>query len=157
MSRSTPPHQPPIQTGQPVGDEHRRLRERFAKLDETQLETLDGAGKRIIELCTALLGTLLVVTALGENFPSIYLQGNALALAVAVFALLFFVMAILTAFVALYPRRYRHYEHNLTRLQAEWDRLMDHKSTWITASAVIFVLGVIALALLVTVILFSAL
>ncbi len=59
----------PIPVGQPPSEEDRQLAAFFQQLEHEQLTFLDEAGKRIAELCTALLGVLFAVLALGGTFP----------------------------------------------------------------------------------------
>ncbi|MEM7134246.1 MAG: hypothetical protein AAF702_48700 [Chloroflexota bacterium] len=120
----------------------------FQKLEADQLDYLDQAGKRIIELSSALLGVLFAVIAFGENFPPAYLQST-LAKGLVSVVLVCYLLAIMTAVYGVQPRDYKHYRHNLTEMQRELNKVADFKARWARTSGLIFVLGSAGLALLV--------
>ncbi len=144
----------PIVDGEELSKDQRQLLALFDELESGQIELLDQAGKRIVELCTALLGTLFVVTAFGEDFPPAYIMDNDLARWLAIATLALYILAMLTAFLVLQPRKYRRYTHNLTEMRNQFEVILAHKVRWFNWAAVLFVLGSLALAALVGSILF---
>lgn len=146
----------PLQAGKPLSDAEKRLNELFDEMDKKQLDFLDQAGKRVIELSTGLLGVLFAVTAFGDKFPPPYLASspNVQWLAVGVLALL--VGALLCAVLTVQPRKYKFYEHNLTEMRAEWVKLFTHKSAWLTRANWLFFAGTGLLAILIAVLILSA-
>ncbi len=146
---------PPIIDGHELSEEQKRLLALVDELRKGQLTFMDEAGKRIIELCTGLIGVLFAVLAFGGNFPPPYLAGSPVARALAVAAVLLLLLALLVALYAVQPRRYDDYPHNLTRLGEELKKMMDHKVHWVRVAGGLFYAGCLALALLVvTIILF---
>ncbi len=147
---------PPIYEGQPLSDADKRLIALFDELEKKQIDFLDEAGKRIVELTTGLLGVLFAVTAFGDKFPPPYLAGNRPAQWTAVVTLALYIAAMLCGVVTLWPRSYRRYHHNLTRLGEELENITRHKSRWFTFASGLFVLGSLCLALLIGAVIFSA-
>ena len=147
---------PPVVEGRPPTEEEKRLVALFAKIEEGQLDLLDGAGKRVIELTTALLGVLFAVTAFGGDFPPPYLAHNTAAKVLAILTLGFYLGAMAFAMWTLQPRNYRLYRHNLTRLRGELDRIIAHKSGTLKVAGILFWLGSLYLALLIVAVILSA-
>ena len=143
------PSQIPIVEGAPLDDADKRLITLFDKLEEGQLDFLDQAGKRVIELSTAMLAVLFGVTAFGKDFPPPYLAGNSAAKALAVVTLLGYLLA-------LQPRRYRRSHHGLTRLRQELERMMDTKIRWFRVGVWLLFTGSLALATLIALIILPA-
>lgn len=138
-----------VPVGQPLSDEDAQLAALFQKLEHDQLIFLDEAGKRIAELCAALLGVLFAVLALGGQFPPPLLNQIPWARPLASAALAALFLALLTAVWAIRPRSYRRFRHNLTAMQGEFQRMVAFKSRWVTVAGLLFVVGCLALALLV--------
>ena len=130
--------QSPILEGQPLGDEDKRLVALFDELEKKQIEFLDEAGKRLVELSTGLLGVLFALTAFGDKFPPPYLAGNRPAQWLAVGTLALYLLAMLGGVITLWPRRYRRHHHNLSKLREELEAITRHKSRWFTAASVLF-------------------
>jgi len=147
---------PPTYEGQPLSDSDKRLVALFDELEKKQIDFLDEAEKRIIELTTGLLGVLFAVTAFGDKFPPPYLAGNRPAQWAAVVTLALYIAAMLCGVVTLWPRSYRRYHHNLTRLGEELENITRHKSRWFTFASGLFVLGSLSLAVLIGAVIFSA-
>ncbi|PDV96796.1 hypothetical protein A9Q02_06125 [Candidatus Chloroploca asiatica] len=63
----------------PPRAEQQQLAAFFAEAERKQVDFLDEAGKRIIELTTLLLGVLFTVVAFGDTYPPPYLADNILA------------------------------------------------------------------------------
>jgi hypothetical protein len=146
----------PILEGRPLSDEQKRLVALFDELEKKQLDFLDQAGKRIIELSTALLGVLFTVTAFGDKFPPPYLKDNHTAQWLAVLTLAFNVGAMLVGMWTVQPRTYRLYRHNLTEMKKVLDQIIEGKARSLRVAGGIFWLGALALALLVGSVIFSA-
>jgi hypothetical protein len=148
--------QPPIKEGRPPTADQKQLVALFDEMEKKQVEFLDQAGKRIIELCTGVLGLLFAVTAFGKDFPPPYLAGNGLAKGAAVAALGLYIGAMLVALNGVQPRTYDRYDYNLTEMRKELDKIIQHKSGWVKAAGVLFWLGSLALAVLVGAVILSA-
>jgi hypothetical protein len=147
---------PPILEGKPPTDEQKRLVALFDELEKGQIEFLDQAGKRVIELSTGLLGVLFAVTAFGDKFPPPYLEDNGAAQVLAVLTLALFMSALLVGVWTVQPRRYRRYEHNVSEMRKELGEIIGFKSRRFKAASALFVLGALALASLIGAVLFSA-
>jgi hypothetical protein len=147
---------PPILEGRKPTAEEERLVELFAEIERKQLDFLDQAAKRIIELVTALLGILFAVIAFGNDFPPPYLAGNLVAKFLSGAALVCYLGALLVALWALQPRTYKHYHHNLTGMQEELQRMIDDKARPLRVAGILFGAGSILLAVLVGAIIVTA-
>ena len=152
----SPPQQPPIVEGTPLTDEQQRLVALFDEMEKQQVDFLDQAGKRIIELIIALLGILFAAAALGDQFPPPYLKGNPPARALTVVTLAFYLGALLTGVLAIQPREYKRYRHNLTEMGNVLDAIIGHKTRWLKVAGILFVLGSLTLALLIAAIILAA-
>ncbi|NCF68117.1 MAG: hypothetical protein GWP61_19295 [Chloroflexi bacterium] len=143
----------PIQDGRTPSEAQKQLIALFQELEKGQLDVLDGANKRIIELTTALLGLLFAVAAFGKDFPPPYLQ-PALPKVLAIAALVVYLLAMICAFIGLQPKEYDKYDHNLTEMREELRKIIQYKSRGFQAASGLFVLGCLLLvALLIAVIL----
>jgi hypothetical protein len=145
----------PIQ-GKPPDDAQKQLVALFQKIEADQLDLLDAAGKRIIELTTALLGTLFAVVALGKDFPPSYLKSNAALQIALVLALAGYLLAMLMGMRTLQPRDYKLYRTNLTGMREELDKIIANKSGSLRVAGVAFWLASLLLALTIAVIVLSA-
>ncbi len=145
----------PIQ-GKPPDDAQKQLVALFQKIEADQLDLLDAAGKRIIELTTALLGTLFAVVALGKDFPPPYLKGNAALQLLLVLTLAGYLLAMLMGMRTLQPRDYKLYRTNLSGMREELDKIIANKSGSLRAAGVAFWLASLLLALTIAVIVLSA-
>jgi hypothetical protein len=146
----------PMQKGQSLSDSEKRLHTLFDEMDKNQLDFLDQAGKRVIELSTGLLGILFAVTAFGKDFPPPYLKGNTCVQILVVGVLAFLAGALLCAVITVQPRQYIFYEHNLTEMRKEWIKLFNHKATWFKRSNWLFFAGTVVLALLIGVLVYGS-
>ena len=144
-----------MQKGQPLSDSEKRLKALFDEMDKKQLDFLDQAGKRIIELCTGLLGVLFAVTAFGSDFPPPYLKDNLLTQILVAGVLSLLVAALLSAVLTVQPRKYKFYEHNLTEMRNEWEQLFTYKSNWMRRANWLFFAGTVLLAVLIGVLIFN--
>lgn len=148
--------EPPIIDGIPPNEAQKRLATFFAESESKQVEFLDGAAKRIIELTTALLGVLFAVIAFGDKFPPPYLQGNPLAKFLGVVTLTSYVMSMLLAFRAVQPRDYKLYRSNLDGMRDELDKILRDKKQPLWLAGLLFWIGSVLLALLIGSIIFAA-
>lgn len=137
-----------IPTGKPVSAEQQAVRVFFRQLQTGQLDFLDQAGKRIIELSSALLAVLFGVLAFGDKFPPAYLSGpvadipngDALKMLL-VGALILYMAAICLAAWAIHPRPYDYYPTNLTAAREELARMVRFKAGWVKAGGGAFILA----------------
>jgi hypothetical protein len=149
------PEPPILDTRQPTAEEE-RLVELFAEIEGKQLDFLDQAAKRIIELVTALLGILFAVIAFGSDFPPPYLAGNLPAKLLSGASLVCYLGALLVALWAVQPRDYKHYRHNLTEMREELQRMIDDKARPLRVAGILFGAGSILLAVLIATVIWSA-
>ncbi|MBK9944251.1 MAG: hypothetical protein IPP13_21845 [Kouleothrix sp.] len=154
-SNDTAP-QPPIQEGRPLSEEQKRLIAFFADAESKQVDFLDEAGKRIIELTTALLGVLFAIVAFGDKFPPPYLSNNPVAKFLSLTALACYIMAMLLALRTVQPRNYQLFRHNLDRMRQELDRLVANKQRSLWWAGALFWIGSAVLALQIAAIILSA-
>lgn len=133
----------------PLSESDRRLIALFDDLEADQLDFLDEAAKRLIELTTGLLGVLFAITAFGDKFPPPYLTDNDLAKVLAVLTLACYVLAMLMGMLAIQPRIYPSYEHNLDKMREVLDTIRGNKMRWLQWGGILFWLGSVALAFLV--------
>jgi hypothetical protein len=148
--------EPPILESRAPTAEEERLVELFAEIESKQLDFLDQAAKRIIELVTALLGILFAVIAFGSDFPPPYLAGNLAAKLLSGAALVCYLGALLVALWAVQPRDYRRYRHNLDGMRAELERMIADKARPLRWAGILFGLGSVLLAGLIATVIWSA-
>lgn len=129
-------------------DEQKRLVALFDEIERGQLTFLDEAGKRIIELTTALLGVVFAALALGDTFPPSYLTQTPVKI-LAVLTLALYVGAMLCGLRTVQPRSYKRYQHNLQGMRTELDRIIAHKSWALWAAGLLFWLGSLGFAVLI--------
>lgn len=140
----------------PTDAQDDRLFALFDKIEEQQLDFLDQANQRVIELCTAMLGLLFAIAAFGEKFPPAYISANAWAKWCAISVVAFYMAALVAAVFGVQPRSYRRYEYNVTQLRKELDRMRGYKKGWFRFATILFVLGSLALAALLAMVLWHA-
>lgn len=130
-------------------EEAQHLRDVFADMEKKQPDVLDETAKRIIERIATFLAVLFAVTALGNNFPPRYLVGHFWEKALVIAILACYLVAMFLALWSLQPRKYSVYLFNRSKRQKEWERLLRRKTAWTKAAGLLFVLGTVALALLI--------
>jgi hypothetical protein len=148
--------QPPILDSTPPTEEQKRLVAFFAEAESKQVDFLDEAGKRIIELTTALLGVLFAVMAFGDKFPPPYLKDNLVGKFLSLVVLACYVIAMLMAFRTVQPRDYKLFRHNLDQMRQELDRLIANKKRALWWAGALFWIGSAILAVLIATIIFTA-
>lgn len=146
----------PIYEGKPLSDHDEKLDTLFSELEKGQLEFLDQAGKRIIELVTALLGVLFAIIAFGKDFPPAYLAGNNVAKGLMLGAVFAYFLALLFALLMVQPRRYRYYPNNITRTEDELGKMMSFKVTGLRIAGGLFFIATFLLVLLIALIIVTA-
>ncbi|MSP14408.1 MAG: hypothetical protein EXR62_15830 [Chloroflexi bacterium] len=140
---------PTILESEIPSDGDRRLAALFDDMEKGQLDFLDQAGKRIIELATLLLGLLFGVMAFGDKFPPPYLVNSAAARVLISATLICTVLSMLAGVLAVQPRSYPRYTHNLTKMRQVLEQMTRYKTRCFRLASGFFVLGSVALALLV--------
>lgn len=144
----TEPSEIAIVEGRPLTDEQKRLVALFDEIERGQLTFLDEAGKRIIELTTALLGVVFAALALGDTFPPPYLMATPVK-TLAVITLALYVGAMLLGMLAVQPRSYKRYQHNLHGMRTELDCMIAYKSRALWWAGLLFWLGSLGFAVLI--------
>jgi hypothetical protein len=137
-------------------DEQNRLVAFFDEAEKKELEFVNEAGKRIIELTTALLGMLFTVSAFGDQFPPAYLANNFPAQILVVATLGLYFLALGAGLLAVQPREYHRWENDLTEMRKERARLVHYKVLWFRTGSILFGLGSFSLASLIAAIVLSA-
>jgi p-aminobenzoyl-glutamate transporter AbgT len=135
-------------TPKPIDDSDKRLSALFDDLEAGQLDFLDGAAKRLIELTTGLLGVLFTITAFGDKFPPPYLKHNDVANGMAVVTLVFYIVAMLLGMLVIQPRKYPRYPHNLGKMREVFETIRNDKVRWLRWGGIAFWLGSLMLAAL---------
>jgi hypothetical protein len=146
----------PIVDGGELSEAEERLIALFDKLEADQLEFLDAAAKRVIELSTAMLAVLFGVTAFGKDFPPPYLAGNTPAKWLALVTLALYLLALLAGVLAVQPRTYARSHAGVDRLRKELARIVAYKRWWFRASTWLLFGGSLALAALIALVIWPA-
>lgn len=136
-------------TPRPLGEEEKQLRAHALELHRRQLEFLDAAGKRFIELATGMLGLLFAVLAFGKDFPPPYLQSSPAARGLLLAALGLFFLSLLSGVICVQPRAYGHFPGNLSAMRGELEKATRYKVRWMHFTSLLFALGALALVALV--------
>lgn len=149
-------HTVPVSQGKLPTEEQTRLVAFFDEIEKKQLEFLNEAGKRIIELSTTLLGLLFAISAFGDKFPPAYLENNPPAQVLAASALLFYLLATGAGIQAIQPRRFTRRSGNLLdEMRAELERALNTKAGWFRAGSIFFGIGSLSLAALALAVIFA--
>ena len=151
-----PSPQIPIQGTEEPSLEGKRLLDLFNELESKQLDFLDESGKSIIERTATFLAVLFGVTVLSSSFPPLYLKSNVPAKICVILTLILYLGAMSAGMWAIQPRSYRYYQYNRSRLERELEKMIHRKRIWLRIAGVLFVLGSIALAILIIAIIWSA-
>lgn len=133
-------------------DKKQRLKKIFGELEQKQPDILDEAAKSVIERAATFLAILFGVIALGGTFPPKFLTLHPWISFLVIGILGCYLLAIGAAMWSLQPRDYHEYLYNISRLEREWIRLIQHKKFWTRWSGLLFAGGTVALALLIGVI-----
>src|SRR5262249_51135276 len=92
---------PPVIDAEESSEEGQHLDAIFDDLESRQIDTLDEAGKALIERIAIFVGVLFGVTVLTNNFPPAYLKGNIQAKVIITIALVCFLFSIAAAALSL--------------------------------------------------------
>jgi hypothetical protein len=139
----------PILEGESLSAEDKRLIALFDKMEGEQVEFLDQSGKRIIELCTVMLGLLFAVIAFGDRFPPPYLAQDPRIKWLLLAVLALYLLALIAGVFAVRPRRYARYHHNLSAMRRELEQIVTDKTFWFQIAVGLLVIGSLALACLI--------
>lgn len=154
MSSQQQPQIPIQDTGE-LSEEGKHLVALFTEMENKQLDFLDASGKSIIERVSTFLAILFALTAFGSNFPPAYLKGNLPAKVLVIVTLVLYLLALGAALWAIQPRSYRNYIYNISRLGKEFEKITQHKMRWVRGAGVLFALGTVALAILISTIIWA--
>lgn len=140
------PGQVEVQSFQEPSTGSEKLIELFAEAEHKQVDFLNEFAKSLIERISTFLAILLGLSVLGNSFPQAYLRHNSIARFSILITLVCYLAAMATAIWAIQPRFRRRYIHNVTALEHEYERIIQHKMFWLRVSVVLFFGGSIALA-----------
>lgn len=133
-----------------------RLQDIFADLEKKQPDILDDTAKSFIERVATFLAILFGVIALGGTFPPKFLAGHPWTAFLVIGILFAYLLSLGAALWALQPHNYNVYSYNITRLEQEWKRLLTHKKRWTRIAGILFVVGTVALTILIAIIIWPA-
>ena len=145
----------PVIDAQPRSKQSEHIEATFDDLESKQLDTLDEAGKSLIERIATFLGVLFGISILSNNFPPPYLKGHAPAKVMVIVSLVFFLLSIGAGLWATQVRPYSRYRHNVSKNARELQRMIEHRVFWLRVANLLFALGTIALAALLIVVVWS--
>ena len=145
------------QMGQQVHDpelpeESKSIVALFSDMRGKQLDFLDATGKSLIERIATFLTVLFAVTALSGTFPPAYLKGNTTAKVFIVLTLVLFMASLFAAIRVIRPFAYNYNEHNITSMRNALKEMTQRKARWLNVANWLFVLGAIALSILIVVV-----
>jgi len=146
----------PISKGRLASENDKRWLTLFNKIEENQLDLLDQSGKRIVELTGVLLGVLLGAVSFGDKFPPDYLRDDRLVKGMVILVLVFYLAAMFMGMWTTYPRHYKRYPNNLTLMESEFSKMVVNKIRALRVAGVCFLLGSLALAGVLVLIVFQA-
>ncbi|HEU5375805.1 MAG TPA: hypothetical protein VFV38_10230 [Ktedonobacteraceae bacterium] len=138
-----------IQPYQSPSVETQEVAERFRDLERKQMDFLNEAGKSLIERISTFLAILLGASVLSNNFPPTYLKGNLLARIIILVVLGCYLLAMGIAMWSIQPRWYRRYLYNMSALARVRDRIITQKMRWLRLAGILFLVGSLALAVLI--------
>jgi hypothetical protein len=136
----------PVSKGRLASDDDKRWLTVFDKIEENQLDLLDQSGKRIVELTGVLLGVLLGATSFGDKFPPAYLTNSNVVKFAAIIVLLAYILAMGFGMWTAFPRSYKRYPNNLTKMEEEFSKILEHKIWALKIAGFCFLVGSGALA-----------
>lgn len=151
MSDQIPIIDPEPQTQDEL-EEKKRLKAIFSDMESKQLDFLDEAGKSIIERVALFLTVLFGVAAFGGNTSSAFLKANAWNKPLVVIILACYLIAIGMSVWAIQPRKYEFRRYDTKQLTDLLAQMIAHKKRWVQSASILFVLGTIALAILIVLI-----
>lgn len=122
---------------------------------ELHFDTLNDAGKSLIERIATFPGILFGLSILNNSFPPSYLKGNTPVKTMLFLALAGYLLAPGAALWATQVRFYSRYTYNVTRSQTDLTKMIRHKVGWLRLANILFALGTILLAVLLLVIVWN--
>ncbi len=154
MSDQIPIFDPVPQTQDEI-EEKKRLKAIFADMESKQLDFLDDAGKSIIERIALFLTVLFGVAAFGGSSTSAFLKGNGWDKSLVIVILGCYLIAIGMAIWAIQPRSHNWRRYDTKQLADLLAHMIAHKKRWVQWAGILFVLGTVALAILIILIIFA--
>ncbi len=145
----------PVYPAHEPSEASKRVTVVFDEMESKQLDHLNEAGKSLIERIATFLGVLFGLSILSSNFPPSYLKGNMPVKVFLMAALASYLLAIGAALWATQVRFYHRYTYNATRSQAELEKMIRKKVTWLRLAHLLFALGTVLLAVLLLVIVWN--
>jgi len=142
--------------GREPTQEEKALTALFAEIEKGQIELLDGAAKRVIELNTGLLGVVFALTAFGNQFPPPYLQGNLFAKVGIVLTLICSLGATFFALQVVQPRDYSYNRYRLDEMRSTLADILRKKSWALRRAGFLFFCGSLALGFLIAALVLGA-
>lgn len=121
-----------------MSEESKRALALRDEIEKNQLAFLDESAKRIVDLVTVLLGVLFSIIAFGDKFPPAYLSANNVNKALAIAALVLYVIALAACLYAQSPRAFPRYENNVTAQKEAIDNVVADKAKWYRVGAISF-------------------
>jgi hypothetical protein len=121
----------------------------FAEQEKSNIAELDAGARQIIQLVTTLYGLMFGVLALGkDSFEASLLTNGVLISGTA--AVVFFLLAVVTALVAVLPIfKYRYNPAKPASQKETYEQIRQGKAIWLRASVGAFALGLVAFAWLI--------
>jgi hypothetical protein len=147
-----PQEQIPILDAHEPSEASQRVNAMLDDMESKQLDSINGAGKSLIERIATFLGVLFGLSILNSTFPPSFLKGNTPVKALLIAALIGYLLAIGAALWATQVRYYHRYTYNATRSQAELTKMIRQKMNWLRLANILFALGTVLLAALLIVI-----
>lgn len=138
--------------GRKPNDDELKLSEYFAELRFGQVEFLDQAAKRIIELIGLMLSIIFGVIAFGADFPPSYLVQNMATRYIIVCAITLYLLAMLFCMLSLNPHKYSFQESNLTDMRRTFGQITERKSRRVFWGGTLFLGGSIMFGIMIIVI-----
>jgi pilus assembly protein TadC len=138
----------PVYNAHEPSQASKRINAMFDDMESKQLDTLNDAGKSLIERIATFLGVLFGLSILNSSFPPSYLKSNTPVKIFLIAALISYMLAIGASLWATQIRFYQRYTYNVTRSQNELVDMIRHKIVWLRLANLLFASGTVLLAVL---------
>lgn len=145
-----------VYAGRKPSPEQAEITAFFRALDTRQLELLDQAGKRVIEICSLLLGIFFGVVAFGDSFPPAYLASGDFVKQLTLLTLGLYMAALASAASAIRPRAYDRYPANITAAREELDKMVTYKTRGVQLAEGMLVAASLSLTVLIGLLILTA-
>jgi hypothetical protein len=119
------------------------------ELELGQLESMEGAARRLFEVITALLALVFAAIAFGADFPPAYVRAGPIGPMLLLIILVLFLLAMSLAWSCQRPLLYSRFRDDPSGMRAALDKAERRKIRGLRWAGRIFWLGSIALAVLV--------